>query len=257
MLTGQAGSNNTLTGAAIVSATLTSSSAAGFSGTTSGTTPVAVGGGFVGINTINAAGTGTLTGENVTATWSVATTDTYTDNLSHVLTFSGFTNLTGGTGNDSFVLGAGASVPGIISGDGGTNTLTGPNSANTWYIGSTGHNNAGTLVSSGVTFTFSNFQNLAGGTASDEFIFEQVSGVQYGVTGSVAGGSSGTLNFDYINGPTNVAYLTSVTVTLGTAVLPGSVSAGTTQLHVYERRGRIGQYRLQQHHRRTARPRAH
>ena len=128
VLKGQTGSINTLSGTAggttsssISSATLTSSSATGFSGSATGIT-----GGFVGIDTLTGTGVtgGALTGESGTATWSIGTTDAYTDSVGNTLTFSAFGSLTGGTtGNDAFVFNNAATIPGNIVGGGGSNTL--------------------------------------------------------------------------------------------------------------------------------------
>lgn len=131
------------------------------------------------------AGTGenTLHGPNSTVAWNL--TGEGAGNLNSATTFSGMTNLEGGTGADTFVLPAGASVPGFVDGGlgydtldysdrttpvavnlqthtatdvdswfgidnflggSGSNTLTGPNTTTTWEI--TG-DDAGTVTPSG------------------------------------------------------------------------------------------------------------
>jgi Ca2+-binding RTX toxin-like protein len=72
-------------------------------------------GNFVGDNA-----TSTLVGANVTNTWTIAAT-----NAGKVgsVAFTGFANLTGGSGNDVFTLANGVGVSGTIDGGGGTNTL--------------------------------------------------------------------------------------------------------------------------------------
>ena len=54
-----------------------------------------------------------------------------------------------------------------------TNTLVGPNVANTWNIGKVIEQpDSGTLVATGVgTFTFSKLENLTGGSGNDTFVF--------------------------------------------------------------------------------------
>ncbi|MFO0867489.1 MAG: hypothetical protein U0935_00955 [Pirellulales bacterium] len=133
-LSGEGGSD-TLQGTAIDNVILTSSNAAGFSGTEADITS-----GFSGINSINGNG-GTLTGRNVTSTWDLDGTPTYTDG-SQTLSFTGFANLQGGSAvdtfnitanstfnllgggsGDSFVWGNGILLTGTIDGQGGTDLL--------------------------------------------------------------------------------------------------------------------------------------
>jgi hypothetical protein len=70
---------------------------------------------FVGDNS-----TSTLIGPNATTTWSVTATNKGTVGST---SFSGFVNLTGGTGNDTFKLSNGVGVTGTIDGGAGANTL--------------------------------------------------------------------------------------------------------------------------------------
>ena len=75
-----------------------------------------------------------------------------------------------------------------IAGGAGTNTLVGPNSANTWDI--TGMN-AGTLNGAPLlsTVRFSSIRSLTGGTGADTFKLEN----GQGVTGNIDGGGAGTI----------------------------------------------------------------
>ena len=79
-------------------------------------------------------------------------------------------------------------------------------------------------MSSGVgTFNFTNMQNLTGGTVTDDFIFDNLAGEYYGVTGTVSGGGgSATVDLSAFN--INTA---PVAVTLGLTSGSGSVRAGT------------------------------
>src|SRR5574341_2487323 len=111
---GGLGGTDTLQGAALSNATLTSSAATNeFGGTITG-----VSGGFSNIDTLNASGT--LTGGNFTATWTTAsaTSGTYVVGTD-TLTFSGMGTWTGGAGNDTFNLGHSVAT---VNGGNGNNT---------------------------------------------------------------------------------------------------------------------------------------
>ncbi len=107
------------------------------------------------------------------------------------------TTLDTGGGNDTVIV---QKSSGYLSldGDTGTDTLVGPNVANTW--------NLVTFNDSVGNVHFSNVENLTGGTSSDQFNF--VSGT--GVTGKVDGGI-GTNTLDYSG------YGSQVTVNLATS----------------------------------------
>jgi CHAT domain-containing protein len=200
---------------------------------------------------VNIAGGSTLVGPNQDTTWNITGTDA--GNLNSIfpngLTFSSIENLTGGTANDTFLFGKGASISGTINGEAGidtlnysayatpvtvnlafgtatntgvlsnienliggssgNNTLIGSNTANTWNITGTDSGNINGTVS------FSSFQNLTGGTGNDTFVFSN--GV--GVSGTINGGA-GTNTLDYS------AYNTPITVNLGlgTATNTGGLS---------------------------------
>jgi fibronectin-binding autotransporter adhesin len=101
----------------------------------------------------------TLVGPNAATTWTIASQN---DGTVGSINFVDFSNLTGGSGNDSFVL-SGGSVTGVITGGSGSDSLTGNNATNNWNILTP---NGGTV--DGV-FSFSGIENLIGGSASDSF----------------------------------------------------------------------------------------
>ena len=151
------------------------------------------------------------------------------------LSFSGFGNLVGGTGNDTFTFSAGATLAGNLDGGGGTNTIDlsayttavsmnlpvsrvtglggsftslqsfigGGNIANkviapnsASVFNITGAN-TGTINS----LSFSGFGNLVGGTGDDTFVFSQGATLTGGIDG---GGGTNTLDLS--------AYTTQVSV---------------------------------------------
>ena len=192
--------------------------------TTTGTAGI-ITGSFTNIGNIVGSSTGanTLVGANTANNWNI--TQNNTGNINGTLAFTNFQNLTGGSISDTFKITPKAGVSGNISGrssataldysayttpvtvdlgtgkatnvggtisnitkiTGGTgnNTLTGPNTNNTWNITS---NNSGTINSN----SFSNFQNLTGGSGDDTFKIN--SGVN--ITGIVDGGG-GFNSLDY------------------------------------------------------------
>lgn len=121
------------------------------------------------VNLVSHNANGTLNGFDLASLWSIAGANSgnikKTADTTKSVTFTGFGNLIGGTSNDSFIVGATGSMASIDGGDGG-NTLTGRDAAiNTWQI--TGASKGGvTNVTS-----FSNIQNLQGGTGDDTFDF--------------------------------------------------------------------------------------
>jgi hypothetical protein len=191
-------------------------------------------GGYANIQSLVGDSNTTLVGANKTITWSLTGTGSGSVNG---MAFSGVSNLTGGTGADTFTLANGAGVSGTINGGAGTDTLNyaayttpitvnlaadtatgaggianleklvggastsdtliGPNTANTWKITS---NNAGTVG----TFAFTSMENLTGGALADRFILSK--GI--GVTDHIDGGA-GNNTLDYS------AYTTAVNVDLG------------------------------------------
>jgi hypothetical protein len=166
----------------------------------------------------------TLVGANITNTWVVNGVGSGT--LNGGITFSGMTNLTGGSGSDKFQFLPGGSVAGTIDGGGGANTLDysafggaivvnlqtgaatatngflhignlvgagtptdnliGPNATNTWTLTGAG---VGTVGS----FHFSAIANLTGGTGTDTYKF---TGASPSLAGTITD-TSGVNKLDY------------------------------------------------------------
>ena len=144
------------------------------------------------------AGVNTLTGPDQNATWNVTGADSGNIAGGVVASFKNIQNLTGGSGNDDFVIAEGGSVTGVIDGGPGVNTLTGPNQNETWHV--TGAN-AGNIT--GVVASFKNIQNLTGGSGADDFVFSNGATL----SGTVDGGA-GSDKLDLS------AYLTATNATL-------------------------------------------
>jgi hypothetical protein len=202
------------------------------------------------------AGTNVLTGPDIDNTWRITGTNAGT--LNTTISFSGFQNLTGGSGADTFIFSNGAQVTGTIDGGGGTNTLDysayttgvtvdlsanlatgtgsflnvqsfagsagggntllGPNADTTWNI--TG-SNAGTLSGG---FSFTAFQNLLGGSGADTFLFADGAGV----AGTIDGGSgTNALNFAAYTGTVIVNLQTGAATGVGGIANIQNVSGGT------------------------------
>jgi hypothetical protein len=111
------------------------------------------------------------------------------------------------------------------------NTLVGTGSANTWNISGS---NAGTFSSLRGVASFSGFQNLTGGAASNTFVFSDGAGID----GALTGGGADTLDYS--------PYTTSVVVNLQTGFatgVGGSVS-GITVVFGGSGNGAPGAYNL-------------
>ncbi|WP_185230898.1 filamentous hemagglutinin N-terminal domain-containing protein [Teredinibacter franksiae] len=157
----------------------------------------------------NAANTNTLGADNVENEWSITGTNSGALNVG--IAFTNFSQLEGGTNNDTFTL-AGGSIGGSITGGGftvdGADTLKGSN-ANTWWVidgendgfVSSSQANAdadiGDLVAGFIDITA-----LVGNNSNDIFIVEDA--------GSIAGASGGsdvgvdTLSYQNAVGPISI-----------------------------------------------------
>ncbi len=118
--------------------------------------------------------------------------------------FVNIQTLTGGAGNDSFVLNGGT-LSGAINGGLGVNTLTADNLANTWVINAA---DGGTVT--GITGGFSNIGNLIGGTNTDSFTLSGGT-----LSGAIDGGLTGvnTLTADNVANTWTISGADTGTVT--------------------------------------------
>jgi hypothetical protein len=95
-------------------------------------------------------------------------------------------SILGDGGNETFQVNTLPAFAMTVDGQGGNNTLAGPNQANTWQI--TG-SNSGVLDS---VFAFKNIENLTGGVGNDTFAFQTAGSL----SGKIDGGT-GTNTLDY------------------------------------------------------------
>lgn len=185
------------------------------------------------IGTTNASSV--LIGKNETSTWTISGSN---EGTVSAISFTNFQSLIGGTADDTFVFNNGIDFSGTIDGSSGTDTLNysayttsltvnlselqatsienivgttqaestliGTNTSNTWTI--TG-NNSGDINNN---LNFSNFNNLAGGTANDTFAFND----SINFNGNI-NGNSGTDTLNYSN------YTSSLEVNLQTLQATG------------------------------------
>jgi hypothetical protein len=115
-------------------------------------------------------------------------------------------DLNTGAGNDTVTLQTNSGGL-VVNGQGGTNTLVGPNAAATWNITNT---NAGNIT--GVA-TFTSFENLTGGSGADTFKFSNGKSISGRING---GGGADTLDYSLFS--------TGVTVKLGVGTATGTGS---------------------------------
>ncbi|MEM9055970.1 MAG: filamentous hemagglutinin N-terminal domain-containing protein, partial [Pseudomonadota bacterium] len=122
-------------------------------------------------------------------------------------------NVSGGAGADSFTLASGT-VGGALAGNGGTDTLTGDNVANSWSFTGDG---SGTVT--GVTGGFTSIEASVGGTDTDNFAFQPT-----GVMASIDG-AAGTDTIDWS------AYGTAIGLTItGSGSTDGNAGSEATTI---------------------------
>jgi fibronectin-binding autotransporter adhesin len=218
-------------------ATLTGSSVNGFNGTMTGlATP------FQGLEEITAPNgtSASLTGRDVTASWTLGATRGYTDGTA-TLTFTGFDTLNGGSAADTFVLtqsqtlninglggddaiefdANGVTLTGNFLGGAGSNTLQFNGSANQQFEW-----NGSALINSLVSGTLGGIRTVVGGSGVDTFLvldnatmnfvgrggndaFAIYDGVT--LTGSINGGGQAQRDTLTVNGLSPEFVLTGVT----------------------------------------------
>jgi hypothetical protein len=130
--------------------------------------------------------TSTLVAADVTNTWTISATNKGTVGST---AFTGFANLTGGAGNDTFKLANGAGVSGTIDGGGGVNTLD-----DSAYLTAVVINlRAGTATNVG---SIANIQNATGGKGNDILVGNGLANVLTGNGGNnllIGGGGAAIL----------------------------------------------------------------
>jgi sugar lactone lactonase YvrE len=135
---------------------------------------------------IGAGSTDTLVGANTTNTWQI--TGAGSGVVTGSIAFQGFTNLIGGSLNDSFQISPGGSVTGLIDGQGGVNTLNYSSYSDNVYA------NLQTAQATG-TGGIAAIQNLTGGLGNDILVGDANNNVLIDKAGRnlVIGGGGGDL----------------------------------------------------------------
>ena len=141
----------------------------------SGIVSIALGVDVVNIETLVGGGADfSLAAGNVPNTWVITGQD---DGTVAGLSFTDFSNLTGGSNTDTFTLNGG-SVTGTVTGGAGTDTLTANNVANGWNILSANGGNVDNV------FAFTGIENITGGSGNDTFILNNGT-----ISGTIDGGA--------------------------------------------------------------------
>jgi hypothetical protein len=152
--------------------------------------------GPIGVNITLAGGGGSdsLVGPDAGASWSLTGNGEGSVKASGSTTttsFSGFESVKGGSGADSFSVGAAGALAGTLDGGGGADELKGPDRAATYTLSGPG---AGTLGNAG-DVSFIGIESLTGGNQSDRFILRSGAALP----GDLAGG--GGAGSDTLVGP--------------------------------------------------------
>ena len=191
------------------------------------------------VETISSTGSGnTLLGQDNTAsltTWNVDApshgTVAYTSDITTSVTFNGFDNITGGSGNDTIVFTGSGALTGTFDGGLGTNTLHSRDAANTWTINGL---NQGTLSDTATPSTpyvkFMNTQNLLGGNASDAFTFTTAGSIVGWIDGG--GGAGDSVSLTALGSPVSVQWRDGANPVVNTSAnltiaRVGSITANT------------------------------
>jgi hypothetical protein len=128
-------------------------------------------------------GTNTLIGPAADSTWTITGPDAGSVGS---VQFTGIGNLTGRNGTDEFNMLVGGSISGQIDGGDGDNTLSGPDTDNTWMLSGA---DAGMLNAT----RFAAIENITGGNAVDDFRMQNLE--------SISGEIDGGAGIDTLTGP--------------------------------------------------------
>ncbi len=135
-------------------------------GTNNDTFVIATGGSVSGTITGNG-GSDTLRQTDGTNLWNITAADA--GNVTDVFAFTDIDNLTGGSGDDTFNIASGATLSGNLNGGAGSDTVV---ADDRWpeCVGASTGTNSGTVTDL-TTGTFTNIENLTGGSGVDTFTF--------------------------------------------------------------------------------------
>jgi hypothetical protein len=129
----------------------------------------------------------TLIGPNAARTWKITGDNA---GLVGTVAFNSFENLTGGTGNDTFLLGNGQGISGVLDGGGGTNTLS--YAAYTSAV-AVALADSGLGTASNIGGGVANLQNVTGGAGNDTLTGNAGDNILMGGAGNdvLSGGAGG------------------------------------------------------------------
>jgi hypothetical protein len=126
-----------------------------------------------------------------------------------------------GSGNDTLTLLSSPIAATTFNGGSGTNTLVGPNAITTWTISGV---NSGTVGN----VTFSNFQNLVGGTSDNAFDFSTSTA---SLSGTINGGGGTNTNAALSYATLGSSYLVKVTLSSNTAGSATHIGGGFSNIN--------------------------
>ena len=145
------------------------------------------------------------------------------------LSFSGFGNLTGGAGNDTFTFGPSATLLGRLDGGAGTNTIDYTSLTTAVTL------NLPLSTATGIRGTFANIQNVIGGTNNANTLLGPTAATTYNITSQNTGTVNGLSfsHFGYITaGAGNDRFVFSDAATL-TGALSGGAGSNTIDESAY------------------------
>jgi hypothetical protein len=145
-------------------------------------------------------GSNTLVGPDTPNTWSIDEGGGAEGILNNSLVFDAFSNLTGGSSNDSFNVGPAAlTQPLALDGDGGSNSLQGPEEPFTyWNLTGPDQGNVANVARQTGLLTFRNIGNLTGSTSGQDF-FQFGRGTSLSGILDAGGGAHNNLDYSLFN----------------------------------------------------------